>query len=375
MTGLAAATATAASAGAGYQARVFTRADELVANLPALRRTEALVDFYATWPWFETLSRTGLDATWPRRWIWVREQATGREFCLPMVLKPRSAATVVGGATCSLSNYYSSLFAPIGDPYAATVDGLRAALRALAAHDGWPAVLDLQPLDAEGLFIERMTQAMQAEGYAVDRYRCFGNWHLPVLGRSFAAYEPKLPSRIRNTIQRGRKKLDGAGRWSLQVHTTPGPALDQGIADFNAIYAQSWKVPEPFPDFVPALCRMAAAEGWLRLGVIRFEDTPIASQLWIVKHGRALIYKLAYDEAYKRFSAGSVLSAELMRRALDEDRVDEVDYLTGDDAYKQDWMSHRRERVGLAGFRRTSLGGLLGWARHRAGALRNGVDR
>jgi CelD/BcsL family acetyltransferase involved in cellulose biosynthesis len=39
-----------------------------------------------------------------------------------------------------------------------------------------------------------------------------------------------------------------------------------------------------------------------------------------------------------------------MRHALDVDKVREVDYLTGDDPYKRNWMSHRRERWGIAAF-------------------------
>jgi len=41
-----------------------------------------------------------------------------------------------------------------------------------------------------------------------------------------------------------------------------------------------------------------------------------------------------------------VLTAALMQHALDVDRVQTVDYLIGDDAYKREWMSHRREPAG-----------------------------
>ena len=39
-----------------------------------------------------------------------------------------------------------------------------------------------------------------------------------------------------------------------------------------------------------------------------------------------------------------------MRHALDDAAVTEVDHLTGDDRYKRDWMSHRRERWGIVAF-------------------------
>ncbi len=33
-----------------------------------------------------------------------------------------------------------------------------------------------------------------------------------------------------------------------------------------------------------------------------------------------------------------------MEYVIDTDGVNEIDFLTGNDAYKQDWMSERRER-------------------------------
>jgi CelD/BcsL family acetyltransferase involved in cellulose biosynthesis len=70
-----------------------------------------------------------------------------------------------------------------------------------------------------------------------------------------------------------------------------------------------------------------------------------------------------------------VLSAALFRHALDVDRVSDIDYLTGDDDYKRDWMTHRRERVGLVAFRKASIAGRLSWVRHRLGRLRSRLRR
>jgi len=349
-----------------HEVTLLHRWDDLQGLAGALRAAEPVSDFYSTWPWFENLSAHGIEPAFERLFVVVRHRRRGSVFCLPLLVRPRAAAAVFGPVTGSLSNYYSSLFGPIGDPAAMTVPALRAAFAFLRRHR--PAgVVDLQPLDPEAPLFERLAAALRAEAYVVDDYFCFGNWHLEVGGRSFAAYEPTIPSRLRNTIKRGRKKLESAGAWTIRIQREPGAELESAIADIGAIYAKSWKVPEPFPQFVPGLCRAAAANGWLRLGVLRFEGQPIAAQLWVVKHGRALIYKLAYDEEFKRFSAGSVLSAEMMRSAIDEDHVDDVDYLTGDDAYKVDWMSHRRERRGLVAFHGRSLQGIVSLAKHRAG--------
>jgi CelD/BcsL family acetyltransferase involved in cellulose biosynthesis len=102
---------------------------------------------------------------------------------------------------------------------------------------------------------------------------------------------------------------------------------------------------------------LAAAQGWLRLGLLTLDDQPLAAQIWIVKDGKASIFKLAYDGEYAKFSPGSILTKALLRHVIDIDRVTEVDYLAGDDDYKKDWMSHRRERRGIIAFNRRTLRG------------------
>lgn len=37
-----------------------------------------------------------------------------------------------------------------------------------------------------------------------------------------------------------------------------------------------------------------------------------------------------------------------MEHVIDTDQVEEIDFLTGNEAYKQDWMSERRERFALS---------------------------
>lgn len=120
---------------------------------------------------------------------------------------------------------------------------------------------------------------------------------------------------------------------------------------------------------MPGLIRMAADQGQLRLGLLWLEGEVVAAQVWIVTAGKAHIFKLAYQAGFERFSVGSVLTAALMQHVMDVDGVREVDYLTGDDSYKKDWMSHRRERVGLIAFDRSRLRGCMAWARHSAGKL------
>jgi len=269
----------------------------------------------------------------------------------------------------SLSNFYSALYAPIGEGPCDQEMVCRAMGELRRSH--WQVTeLRLSPMDPQAADFQTLEAGIRQAGWAVDRYFCHGNWFHTVRAGGYAAYFAERPSQVRNTVTRSAKKLAKMAGYSLTIHQAPGEALEVAIDDFVQVYNHSWKRPEPFPNFVPELCRRAARAGWLRLGVIRVEDKPVAAQIWLVMSGVAHIFKLAYDERFTGASAGSVLTAALMQHAIDIDQVAEVDYLIGDDPYKQTWMTQRRERLGLVAFDLHRPSGLMRSLLHFGAQLR-----
>jgi CelD/BcsL family acetyltransferase involved in cellulose biosynthesis len=130
-----------------------------------------------------------------------------------------------------------------------------------------------------------------------------------------------------------------------------------------------WQSERQYQGFMPGWMRACANHGWLRLGVLYVDEVPAAAQCWVVVGSYAQIFSLAYDEQYAKLSLGTILMAHMLRRVIDEDRVELVDFLQGNDLYKQDWMSHRRERWGLLAMNPRRLRGLLGIARHKGAGL------
>lgn len=245
-----------------------------------------------------------------------------------------------------LCNYYASLYAPLYTTAPDRAAAARALVRQLEQQRPGCAVLQLSPLSAESADTATLRAAFDAAGWYTRSYFCFGNWTLPCAGLSFADYMKGRDSQLQNTWSRKAKKFSGKGEARLQLVTRPedvAAAMDA----YEAVYAKSWKKPEPYPHFVRGWAETCARAGWLRLGVAWVGEVPIAAQFWFVAHRRAYIFKLAYDEEYSKWSAGTVLTAHLMQHALDVDQVVEVDYLTGDDPYKKAWMTQRRERIGL----------------------------
>jgi CelD/BcsL family acetyltransferase involved in cellulose biosynthesis len=275
------------------------------------------------------------------------------------VTKFFSAATLSG-----LSNYYTSLFGPLADPARpctpAVLDKLAAAITSDECR--WN-VIDLHPLAVDDVVFPGLVSAFRKSGFIAKTYFCFGNWYLQVNDRSYEDYFKSLPSKIRNTVRKKREQVEKAGKAKFAIYSDSSE-LEIALRAYEQVYAGSWKESEPYPEFIRGLCRICASSKWLRLGIIYLDERPIAAQIWIVHAGVASIYKLAYDSRYAKLSPGTLLTAHLMERVINIDKVREVDYLTGDDPYKKDWMSHRRERWGIRAFNPRTPQGLLAVALH-----------
>ena len=277
---------------------------------------------------------------------------------------------IAGGPWTALANYYSGLYGPVGDESHLTVADWAQAARRVRR---WPGggVVRLEPLDDRSAWLPVLEQGWQQAGYHVWKEPAFGNWYQPVEPGDFAAYWQARPSALVHTVDRARRRLDRAGGWHIDICAPGAPGEPPAEAELQRmtdaylhVYAHSWKTQEPNPAFMPGLIRLAATQGCLRLGVLWMQGEPLAAQLWLVYPGHsAQIYKLAHVQGQEKWSAGSVLTAALAQRSMDVDAVRELDFLSGDDAYKADWMGHRRVRERLVLAHPASVAGLaaLGW--------------
>jgi hypothetical protein len=197
------------------------------------------------------------------------------------------------------------------------------------------AQVDLYPVtDADDGLAPLLAAFRKAGWFAVARPMGHGHY-LDLAGRDFATWWAGRPSALRNTV---RRKLKAAGL-GFEIHRG---FTDRLWNDYVAVYDRSWKQGEPDYAFLRQLAEREGAAGTLRLGFARRDGRAVAAQLWTVENGLALIHKLAHDSTADAGSPGTLLSHHMFRAAIDGDRVTVIDYGTGDNPYKTDWMEARR---------------------------------
>jgi CelD/BcsL family acetyltransferase involved in cellulose biosynthesis len=179
---------------------------------------------------------------------------------------------------------------------------------------------------------------------------------------TFDEYWAARPSQLRNTAKRRAKSAN----LDLVIHDRFDP---QAWDDYESVYNASWKPAEGSPEFMRRLAEQEGAAGTLRLGLAYQEGRAVAAQLWIVEGGVATIHKLAYREDARQHSPGTILSMEMYRRVIDDDRVEMIDFGIGNEGYKADWMQECVPLYALTAYDAKSLRGLLGFGRAAAAKL------
>lgn len=258
------------------------------------------------------------------------------------------------GATArAYTAWYSLRFDAVGDVRSDVMTSIAKAVR-----DSGIASVELAPVADP----EPLRAAFAKAGWRVFVTPKTGNWRIATAGLDFATYWAARPGQLQNTAKRRAR----TAALDIEIYDRFDA---RAWADYENVYRASWKPEEGSFPLLRALAEQEGAAGTLRLGVARKNGRPVAVQLWLVEQGEATIHKLAYAEEAKAMSPGTLLGMEMFRRALDVDRVAAIDYGTGDDGYKKDWMAERRVLWQIEAFNPRSLRGLIGAARAWASAL------
>jgi len=299
--------------------------------------------------WFE---RTLRHVPAPGSPLIVRARADAADCWLFLMQEGRKAT--------ALASWYTLAFRPVfsGEPVpAARRAMLTASARRMKRRLDQITLASVPEADAR-----EIADAFDRARWIAVRRRQTAGWTAQTAGMTFAEYWAARPGALRSTVKRKRAKAGIV----TQVHTRFDPQVWRA---YEQIYAASWKPEEGSLAFLKDMAEAEGAAGALRMGLASIDGTPVAAQLWTVENRRAIIHKLAHTEQAAEHSPGSVLTAAMFAHVIDEDRVDVVDFGTGDDAYKADWMDTRSQLYTVQLFNPARPRALLAAARACLGAL------
>ncbi len=280
--------------------------------------------------WLETLHRMALRDKAP---LLVGAQDGDARLWLPLMEHSN-------GHYAALANWYNFHWRPVFDNVADEVSKLALLREAALTAQKRARRLTLAPLPDEDQSATLIRNAFRQAGWTVFSAQCDENHILEVKGRSFDTYWQSRPSRLKNTVKRKGR----SGVVTIRIEREYQP---DSWADYERVYARSWKPHEGSPEFLRQLAERESVAGALRIGLAYIDGAPVAAQFWTVENGAALIHKLAHDERHMHASPGTLLTAALFQHVIDIDHVDVIDFGTGNDAYKAEWMEAVRPRYRL----------------------------
>ncbi len=331
---------------------------DLPTALNALFAAGAEESFFNLPEWYDIVARHGLEPGWsPRLYV------SGGAGLIGCVAQGEDGGEIRG--CCNMYTIDHAVLAASASNLARTE--VQQLFTEIARENPYTDGILLPGLDRQDARFAAALAGLKHGGFLARPYFCWGTWYEATHGVDFDTYFAARPSALKNTW---RRKLAAFEKSSPIGFRTSGN-IDSFVLDYEDVYRRSWKTPEPFPDFLPALMRMAASKGALRFGVLEADGIPVAVQFWIVWKNRAIIYKLAYDQKWGAFSPGTLLTFHMIRHVLEHDRPDEINFGRGDDNYKKLWMSARRERWGIEAANPRSLRGFPRSTRLLAGMLRD----
>jgi hypothetical protein len=316
--------------------------------------------FFALPQWYDLMMRFGVETGTEIR-VYTNERPNASVALLLQAAIGQQPLSLL-----SLANFYSVEHAPVG-AVTADLDGALEAIVAeiLGDRPRWDCI-QLFELDPCHESYDASVRALRRAGLLVECTPGTGTWFETTGGMAFKDYLAARPSQLVSTWRRKRRSLAASGRLTASFLSEPA-GIDAAIEDYQTIYAASWKTPEAFPHFIPALMRLAAGLGALRMGLYYIDGLPAAAQFWLLWRGRAVIYKLAHDGRFDKLSLGTLLTMDMVERVLEQDRPEEINFGRGDDPYKQLWLPRRRQRWGImAANPRTVRGLRLGLEREAA---------
>lgn len=350
-----------------YSSQIYSNIEELKHEFAALGSIETVKKVFLSYSWFDTFLR----------YVSVQEECNVVIICLfnkdrnPIAILPLfdSEQHSRHNSLHAIANYYSPIFDLVFDEEKISrVDAINYIFQLNLEVFKSIGSLNMSPVYQS--VVDDFSIGLRSSWFRPFVHKKSVNWHTNFV--DFNTFKNNLSSKVKNTYRRKLKKLNTNSNWEFDYVSGSGE-VDKALAEYNAVYLKSWKKSEPSPDFIRNLTMSLAQDGCVRLGILRVESKPVAAQIWMTKDGSAFIYKLAYDQDYSDYSVGTILTYKMCERCIIKESVTTIDFLTGDDSFKEQWMTNQRDLLEIQWVNLLSYAGCLLYVRNKLSRLKKRI--
>lgn len=233
-----------------------------------------------------------------------------------------------------------------------------AALEALArglARSGRP--ISFGHYHSDTPFINVLRRAWRGRGIVVARPLPARGSPSIVLDRSWLEPEAHFSAKRRSDFRRMQRAAEKIGKVSFSILAPTPEAVQPLLDEAVAIEARSWKGRagtaladnEEQSRFFRRYAMLASEAGILRISFMSIGGEAVAMQLAAETGNRFWLFKIGYDEAYKRCSPGNLLLRETIRYAAERGLVS-YEFLGKEAPWTVLWTDVARPLVALRAY-------------------------
>jgi len=232
-------------------------------------------------------------------------------------------------------SFYAHDYAPLGAPLAAkeVPDAVRRLVEGAVEAAGTDRAVLFPYLPAGGAMAAAIREAaaeLGREAIPLDLHE------RAMLDRRVDGMDPRrsLPQRRRKEYGRQMRRLHETAPVRLEIAARPGETV-RAFEEFLTLEAAGWKgrrgtamrdLPK-IATFARAAVAGLARDGACRILTLRVGGTAVAMLVVFVAGGTATTWKIAYDEAFARFSPGAQLMLEAPPLLFADPAIERIDSL------------------------------------------------
>ncbi|HEY4128966.1 MAG TPA: GNAT family N-acetyltransferase [Gammaproteobacteria bacterium] len=265
----------------------------------------------------------------------------------------------------STANYHTPIFGIVAEDQAAAASMAREVFRDA------PAQVSMTTLAPDETTLRACQEAAEEAGFRVVTRPHLLSPYVE-LDYGWNEYKRTLRSHLMRNLRRGRKQLEELGPLTVEI-VTGGALLGERLEEAMQVEASGWKGKKgsairsrPHTRwFYQEAAQWAAEEGVLRLYLLRLSGKVLTMCFTLQQHGVCYMLKGGYDEAFKRFSPGNILTEALIEDCANRG-ITRVEMNGEADPYKLNWATGTRQYMRFEAFAPTTAG-RVAWAKFRYG--------